>query len=142
AHRCHLDCALRPGIKARAEGRLCRPACPASPAGAAGRRIQGREADRRRDAADHEGGCPLSEEAGTLADRCGHWRRLGGAEEGAALRHDAVTDLWLFLPACFALNLTFGPSNLLSVTFGAQQGVGFAVVAGAARLAAFAPMIL
>ncbi|MBE7325094.1 LysE family translocator [Nocardioides sp. Y6] len=53
-----------------------------------------------------------------------------------------MTDLWLFLPACFALNLTFGPSNLLSVTFGAQQGVGFAVVAGTARLVAFAPMIL
>lgn len=53
-----------------------------------------------------------------------------------------MTDLWLFLPACFALNLTFGPSNLLSVTFGAQQGVGFAVAAGTARLAAFAPMIL
>lgn len=53
-----------------------------------------------------------------------------------------MIDLWLFLPACFALNLTFGPSNLLSVTFGAQQGVGFAVAAGTARLAAFAPMIL
>lgn len=53
-----------------------------------------------------------------------------------------MIDLWLFLPACFALNLTFGPSNLLSVTFGAQQGVGFATVAGTARLAAFVPMIL
>lgn len=52
-----------------------------------------------------------------------------------------MVDLWVFLPACLALNLAVGPNNLLSVTYGAQRGVGFATIAGTARLAAFAPMI-
>ncbi|SIO32724.1 LysE family translocator [Vannielia litorea] len=50
-------------------------------------------------------------------------------------------DLAFFLPACFALNLTFGPSNLLALTHGAQSGVRFAFTAALARLAVFAPMI-
>ncbi|MEO0939451.1 MAG: LysE family translocator [Pseudomonadota bacterium] len=50
-------------------------------------------------------------------------------------------NLWLFIPACFALNLAFGPNNLLALTHGAQRGVGFAVIAGLGRLAAFVPMI-
>ena len=33
----------------------------------------------------------------------------------------------LFVPICFALNMTFGPSNLLSMTNGARAGIGFAV---------------
>lgn len=37
--------------------------------------------------------------------------------------------LLLFLPACFALNLAFGPNNLLSLTNAAKQGVGFAISA-------------
>ena len=49
--------------------------------------------------------------------------------------------LLLFLPACFALNLAFGPNNLLSLTNAARQGVGFAVLAASGRLIAFAPMI-
>lgn len=49
--------------------------------------------------------------------------------------------LLLFLPACFALNLAFGPNNLLSLTNAAKQGVGFAILAGSGRLIAFAPMI-
>lgn len=52
-----------------------------------------------------------------------------------------MIDLWVFILACFALNLAFGPNNLLSVTYGAQKGVRFAAAAGAARLAVFAPMI-
>lgn len=52
-----------------------------------------------------------------------------------------MVDLLVFIPACFVLNLAFGPNNLLSVTYGAQQGVGFAVAASTARLAAFALMI-
>ena len=28
----------------------------------------------------------------------------------------------LFLPACFAINMAFGPNNLLSVTNGARHG--------------------
>lgn len=52
-----------------------------------------------------------------------------------------MIDLWVFIPASFALNLAFGPNNLLSVTYGAQYGVRFATAAGMARLAAFAPMI-
>jgi threonine/homoserine/homoserine lactone efflux protein len=47
----------------------------------------------------------------------------------------------LFLPACFALNMAFGPNNLLSVTNGARHGVGTAVLAALGRLAAFALMI-
>lgn len=53
-----------------------------------------------------------------------------------------MIDLWVFLPACFALNLAFGPNNLLSVTYGAQKGVGFATLAGTGRLAVFVPMIV
>lgn len=47
----------------------------------------------------------------------------------------------LFLPACFALNLAFGPNNLLSLTYGMQNGVRIATVAALGRLAAFALMI-
>lgn len=52
-----------------------------------------------------------------------------------------MIDFLLFIPACFALNLAFGPNSLLSVTYGAQQGIGFALVASVARLSAFAVMI-
>lgn len=47
----------------------------------------------------------------------------------------------LFLPACFALNMAFGPNNLLSVGNGARHGVGRAVLAAGGRLLAFALMI-
>lgn len=50
--------------------------------------------------------------------------------------------LLLFAPACFALNVAFGPNNLLSLTHGAQAGVSRATVAGLGRLLAFAVMIL
>lgn len=53
-----------------------------------------------------------------------------------------MVDLTLFLPACFALNLAFGPNNLLSVNYGAQRGVWFSALAGTGRLLAFIPMIL
>ncbi len=49
--------------------------------------------------------------------------------------------LLLFVPACFALNLAFGPNNLLSLTYGLQEGVRTAVLASSGRLAAFAVMI-
>jgi threonine/homoserine/homoserine lactone efflux protein len=49
--------------------------------------------------------------------------------------------LLLFIPACFALNLAFGPNNLLSLTYGLQNGVRIAVLASAGRLFAFAVMI-
>ena len=49
--------------------------------------------------------------------------------------------LLLFVPACFALNLAFGPNNLLSLTYGLQQGVRTAVLASGGRLIAFALMI-
>lgn len=49
---------------------------------------------------------------------------------------------WLvFLPACLALNLAFGPNNLLSLTSGTTRGVAFAMGAGLGRLIAFVPMI-
>ncbi len=47
----------------------------------------------------------------------------------------------LFLPACFAINMAFGPNNLLSVTNGAKHGVSPAVMAASGRLVAFAIMI-
>ncbi|MFY0635502.1 MAG: LysE family translocator [Vannielia sp.] len=50
-------------------------------------------------------------------------------------------DLAFFIPACFALNLAFGPSNLLALTHGAQSGIRFAMVAALARILAFAGMI-
>lgn len=52
-----------------------------------------------------------------------------------------MIDLLVFVPACFALNLAFGPNNLLALGHGAERGVGFAVTAGLARLVVFAPMI-
>ncbi len=52
------------------------------------------------------------------------------------------TVLLLFLPACFALNMAFGPNNLLSMTVGAKQGVSTALVAAMGRLVAFAIMIV
>ncbi|MDJ1159707.1 LysE family translocator [Chelatococcus sp. SYSU_G07232] len=48
----------------------------------------------------------------------------------------------LFVPACFALNMAFGPNNLLSLTNGARVGVGWATVAALGRLLAFAGMIV
>lgn len=52
-------------------------------------------------------------------------------------------DIWLvFLPACFALNMAFGPNNLLSLTNGARDGVARATIAATGRLGAFAAMIL
>ena len=52
-----------------------------------------------------------------------------------------MIDWWLFVPACFALNLAFGPNNFLAMTHGAGQGVGFALRASVGRLAVFVPMI-
>lgn len=49
--------------------------------------------------------------------------------------------LLLFVPTCFALNMAFGPNNMLSVTIGARFGLKDAVFAAAGRLAAFAMMI-
>ena len=49
---------------------------------------------------------------------------------------------WIvFLPACFALNLAFGPNNLLAMTNGARSGVLFAQKAALGRLMVFVPMI-
>lgn len=48
----------------------------------------------------------------------------------------------VFLPACFAINMAFGPNNLLSLTNGARDGVTRATVAALGRLVAFALMIV
>ncbi|MGH1575687.1 LysE family translocator [Planktotalea sp.] len=49
---------------------------------------------------------------------------------------------WVFfIPACFALNLAFGPNNLLAMTHGAKGGVVFAQKAALGRLIVFVPMI-
>ncbi|GLS14570.1 LysE family translocator [Hydrogenophaga electricum] len=49
--------------------------------------------------------------------------------------------LWLFIPACFALNMAPGPNNLLSVSYGTQHGFATACAAGAGRILAFVGMI-
>lgn len=52
-----------------------------------------------------------------------------------------MIDWLVFLPACFALNLAFGPNNLLAMTNGARSGVLFAQKAAVGRLLVFVPMI-
>lgn len=52
-----------------------------------------------------------------------------------------MIDWFLFIPACFALNLAFGPNNLLAMSNGASRGVRFAQQAACGRLLAFVPMI-
>ncbi|MDR5854226.1 LysE family translocator [Caballeronia sp. LZ062] len=47
----------------------------------------------------------------------------------------------VFVPACFAINMAFGPNNMLSLSNGARQGVRASVLASFGRLAAFAVMI-
>ncbi|WP_294924262.1 LysE family translocator [uncultured Paracoccus sp.] len=49
--------------------------------------------------------------------------------------------LLLFVPACFALNMAFGPNNLLSMTIGARCGLQTALFAAVGRLIAFIMMI-
>ncbi|MDR6287687.1 MULTISPECIES: LysE family translocator [Inquilinus] len=52
-----------------------------------------------------------------------------------------LDDYLLFLPACFAINMAFGPNNLLSLSNGARDGTFRAVAAASGRLVAFAIMI-
>jgi threonine/homoserine/homoserine lactone efflux protein len=47
----------------------------------------------------------------------------------------------LFVPACFAINMAFGPNNVLSLSNGARDGVRLSVLASFGRLLAFAIMI-
>ncbi len=49
--------------------------------------------------------------------------------------------LYLFVPACFALNLTPGPNNLLAMSNARGYGIRTAFLAGGGRLLAFAGMI-
>ncbi|WP_432470373.1 LysE family translocator [Amphritea sp. HPY] len=53
---------------------------------------------------------------------------------------DIVT-LLLFAPACFALNMSPGPNNLLSMNNAKCYGLRTACIAGSGRIAAFAIMI-
>lgn len=48
---------------------------------------------------------------------------------------------WLFLPACFAINMALGPNNVLSISNGARDGVRSSIFAASGRLLAFAVMI-
>lgn len=52
-----------------------------------------------------------------------------------------VIDWLIFIPACFALNLAFGPNNLLAMTHSARGGIPFAQRASIGRLLVFVPMI-
>lgn len=52
-----------------------------------------------------------------------------------------MIDWVVFVPACFALNLAFGPNNLLAMTHGAKSGVTFAQKAAVGRLVVFISMI-
>lgn len=47
----------------------------------------------------------------------------------------------LFAPACFAINMAFGPNNLLSLTNAARVGIAPAILAAAGRIISFAAMI-
>ena len=47
----------------------------------------------------------------------------------------------LFAPACFAINMAFGPNNLLSLTNAARSGIAPAILAAAGRIISFAVMI-
>ena len=47
----------------------------------------------------------------------------------------------LFAPACFAINMAFGPNNLLSLTNAARSGIMPAILAAAGRIISFAVMI-
>jgi threonine/homoserine/homoserine lactone efflux protein len=47
----------------------------------------------------------------------------------------------LFAPACFAINMAFGPNNLLSLTNAARSGIAPAILAAAGRIVSFAVMI-
>ncbi|GFE51801.1 hypothetical protein So717_35540 [Roseobacter cerasinus] len=53
-----------------------------------------------------------------------------------------MIDWLIFIPACFALNLAFGPNNLLAMTHGSRAGVLFAQRAAFGRLLVFVPMIV
>ncbi|WP_211442626.1 LysE family translocator [Collimonas humicola] len=53
----------------------------------------------------------------------------------------SLQNFWLFLPACFALNMAFGPNNVLSLSNGARDGVSCSIIAAFGRLLAFAIMI-
>ena len=53
----------------------------------------------------------------------------------------SLETLLLFLPACFVLNLSMGPNNLMAMTHGARHGVRVALVATLGRLVAQALMI-
>src|SRR5262249_38820004 len=48
---------------------------------------------------------------------------------------------FLFAPACFAINMAFGPNNLLSLTNAARSGIAPAILAAAGRIVSFAIMI-
>lgn len=49
--------------------------------------------------------------------------------------------LLLFIPTCFALNMSPGPNNLLAMSNAKRYGFRSAVIAGAGRLLAFCGMI-
>jgi threonine/homoserine/homoserine lactone efflux protein len=48
---------------------------------------------------------------------------------------------FLFAPACFTINMAFGPNNLLSLTNAARSGIAPAILAAAGRIVSFAIMI-
>jgi threonine/homoserine/homoserine lactone efflux protein len=48
---------------------------------------------------------------------------------------------WLFIPACFALNMAPGPNNLTAFMNGASKPLPSALIAGLGRLPAFAFLI-
>lgn len=52
-----------------------------------------------------------------------------------------LVTLILFAPACFALNMSPGPNNLIAMSNAKRYGLKTACIAGVGRLAAFAIMI-
>ncbi|HHX8329304.1 TPA: LysE family translocator [Vibrio alginolyticus] len=53
----------------------------------------------------------------------------------------SIETILLFIPVCFALNLTPGPNNLMALSNGKNHGLKMAVAAGVGRLCAFVILI-
>lgn len=68
------------------------------------------------------------------------FRPLRGVNFYEGVNLELVT-LIFFVPACFALNLSPGPNNLLAMSNAKRYGLKTACMAGIGRLAAFAIMI-
>ena len=59
----------------------------------------------------------------------------------AVKREFEMADYLLYAPACFAVNMAFGPNNLMAINNAVQRGVFFAWIASFGRIVSFTIMI-